>query len=108
MAPPYTMRAVTSCSAAGGRGPSNHELTPIASRDPEDLQTLRRWSEAPHVLAATDDDWGWEHELKRAPDWREQLIAEADGRAIGFVQLIDPALEDSHYWGDCPTNLRAI
>ena len=28
---------------------------------------------------------------------------------IGFVQVIDPALEESHYWGThCPPNLRAI
>ena len=40
--------------------------------------------------------------------WREQLIAEADGVPIGFVQIIDPAEEESHYWGDAPANLRAI
>jgi aminoglycoside 6'-N-acetyltransferase len=73
-----------------------------------DLALLRRWDEAPHVLAATDDDWGWEQELQRSPPWREQLIAEVDGRPIGFLQIIDPRLEDSHYWGDCPENLRAI
>ena len=27
---------------------------------------------------------------------------------IGFVQIIDPAEEESHYWGDVPANLRAI
>jgi aminoglycoside 6'-N-acetyltransferase len=75
---------------------------------PNDLELLRWWSGQPHVLAATDDDWGWETELARAPEWREQLIAELDGRPIGFVQIIDPALEDSHYWGDVGPNLRAI
>lgn len=74
----------------------------------EDVKLLRRWDDAPHVLAASDDDWGWEQELARTPEWREQLIAEADGRPIGFVQIIDPAREDSHYWGDCAENLRAI
>nr|WP_276609648.1 GNAT family N-acetyltransferase [Phragmitibacter flavus] len=54
------------------------------------------------------DDWGWETELKRNPTWREQLIAEIDGKPIGFIQIIDPALEDSHYWGDAAPNLRAI
>ena len=54
------------------------------------------------------EDWGWEHELVRSPDWREQLIAEVEGSPIGFIQIIDPAREDSHYWGDCPTGLRAI
>jgi aminoglycoside 6'-N-acetyltransferase len=27
---------------------------------------------------------------------------------IGFVQIIDPAREESHYWGDAPGGLRAI
>jgi aminoglycoside 6'-N-acetyltransferase len=36
------------------------------------------------------------------------LIAEEGGRPIGFVQIIDPAREESHYWGDCEENLRAI
>ena len=30
--------------------------------------------------------------------WRELLIAEEDGRSIGFVQLIDASEEESHYW----------
>jgi aminoglycoside 6'-N-acetyltransferase len=51
---------------------------------PEDLELLRRWDAAPHVIAATgDEDWHWETELARNPDGREQLIAEVDGRPIG-------------------------
>lgn len=74
-----------------------------------DLALLRRWDEQPHVVAADpNDDWAWEAELGRSPDWREQLIAESCGRPVGFVQIIDPALEESHYWGDVPTGLRAI
>jgi aminoglycoside 6'-N-acetyltransferase len=81
-----------------------------------DLDLLLHWSEQPHVLAATDDDWGWATELDRSPIWREQLIAQIEDRsilqgrrsAIGFIQIIDPALEDSHYWGDVAANLRAI
>ncbi|MBB3062669.1 GNAT family N-acetyltransferase [Microbulbifer rhizosphaerae] len=76
---------------------------------PADLDLLRHWDEQPHVIAADpNDDWGWEMELARNPDWREQLIAELDSRPIGFMQIINPALEDSHYWGDVPENLRAI
>lgn len=76
---------------------------------PDDLALLRRWDEAPHVVASDpNDDWAWETELQRRPDWREQLIAEAGGRPIGFVQIIDPAREDGHYWGDVPAGLRAI
>lgn len=76
---------------------------------PDDLELLRRWDEQPQVVASDPhDDWAWEVELKRSPDWREQLIAEADGRPIGFVQIIDPAREDSHYWGHVSPTLRAI
>jgi aminoglycoside 6'-N-acetyltransferase len=61
------------------------------------------------VLASDpNDDWGWETELARSPAWREQLVAEVDGRPVGFVQIIDPAREDSHYWGEVGENLRAI
>ncbi|ACK67543.1 GCN5-related N-acetyltransferase [Rippkaea orientalis PCC 8801] len=78
-----------------------------ATRD--DLELLRYWDTQPHVIASDpNDDWGWEVELNRTPNWREQLIAEIEGRPIGFIQIIDPAREDSHYWGDVPDNLRAI
>ncbi len=76
---------------------------------PDDLPLLQHWDEQPHVLNADpNDDWGWETELQRSPDWREQLIAEINGRVLGFVQIIDPAREDSRYWGDAPPFLRAI
>ena len=82
------------------------KLRPATSGD---LELLRRWDEQPHVVAADpNDDWGWEIELNRNPGWREQLIAELNGCPIGFVQIIDPALEDSHYWGNVPAGLRAI
>lgn len=74
-----------------------------------DLALLRHWDEQPHVVESDpNDDWEWETELLRHPDWREQLIAELDGRPIGFVQIIDPAREETHYWGDVPDHLRAI
>jgi aminoglycoside 6'-N-acetyltransferase len=76
---------------------------------PSDRTLLEHWDEQPHVVESDpNDDWGWEKELNHQPDWREQLMAEVDGRPIGFVQIIDPAREDSHYWGDCPAHLRAI
>jgi aminoglycoside 6'-N-acetyltransferase len=75
----------------------------------EDLPMLRRWDEQPHVVASDpDDDWNWDTELAETPAWREQLIAEQDGRPIGFLQIIDPAREESHYWGDVSDGLRAI
>jgi aminoglycoside 6'-N-acetyltransferase len=76
---------------------------------PDDLALLRRWDERPHVVAADpNDDWGWEVELGRKPEWREQLIAEIGARPVGFVQIIDPAREESRYWGDVPPGLRAV
>lgn len=81
----------------------------LRSATPDDLELLRYWDTQPHVIASDpNDDWGWEVELNRTPNWREQLIAEIEGRPIGFIQIIDPAREDSHYWGDVPDNLRAI
>ena len=75
----------------------------------DDLPLLEKWDEEPHVIESDpNDDWQWEIELSRSPDWREQLIAEIDGRPIGFIQIIDPALEEDHYWGDVPNHLRAI
>ena len=74
-----------------------------------DLALLRHWDEQPHVIASDpNDDWQWEAELGKDYDWREQLIAELDGRPIGFIEIIDPALEKEHYWGKCETNLRAL
>jgi len=81
----------------------------LRSTTPTDLDLLRHWDEQPHVIASDpNDEWGWEVELDRTPDWREQLIAEVDGRPIGFVQIMDPVREESHYWGDVPKDLRAI
>lgn len=74
-----------------------------------DLELLRHWDQQPHVIASDpNDDWHWEEELGRNYAWREQLIAEMDDRPIGFIQIIDPAEEDSHYWGAVPADLRAI
>ncbi len=76
---------------------------------PADAPMLRHWDEQPHMIASgLNDDWGWETELGLTHDWREQLIAEVDGCAIGFIQTIDPAREETRYWGDVPANLRAV
>ena len=76
-----------------------------------DLALLQHWDQQPHVIASdadADEDWDWEYELQRFPEWREQLIAELDSRPIGCLQIIDPAEEESHYWGSVEANLRAI
>lgn len=81
----------------------------LRSARPTDLSLLLHWQEQPHIIAAgITEDWQWETELQRNPPWREQLIAEVAGRPIGFVQIIDPGLEETHYWGDISENLRAI
>lgn len=77
----------------------------------DDLALLRAWDEEPHVVAATGADSGgfdWAYELPREVDWRELLIAEHAGRPVGMLQIIDPAIEESHYWGDAAPNQRAI
>ena len=81
-------------------------LRPAVSSD---APLLRHWDDQPHVIASDpNDEWQWEDELGRSPAWREQLIAELDGRPIGFVQIIDPHLEETRYWGNVPPGLRAI
>ena len=86
-----------------------NETISLRAATPADVVLLRHWDEQPHVIASDpNDDWRWEVELGRTPDWREQLIAEVDGRPVGFVQIIDPEREETHYWGDVPPNLRAI
>lgn len=75
----------------------------------DDLPLLQHWDKQQHVIDCDpDEDWDWAYELYRFPEWREQLIAEVNERPIGFVQIINPAEEESHYWGDVSQNLRAI
>ncbi|WP_367389214.1 GNAT family N-acetyltransferase [Lewinella sp. LCG006] len=75
----------------------------------QDLEILLFWDAQQHVIDCDpDDDWNWETELLRTPPWREQLIAEKNGTPIGFLQIIDPYHEESHYWGDIEENKRAI
>lgn len=76
---------------------------------PADLGLLKHWSRQPHVIAAIgDDDWQWEKELARKPAWREQFIAEAGGRPIGFLEIIDPSQDDEQYWGCVAPGHRAL
>ena len=96
-------------NSAADTASSGNGFVRLRDADANDVALLRYWDEQPHVIeAGGDDDWQWEIELSRSPDWREQLIAEVDGRPIGFMQIIDPLLEETHYWGDVEANLRAI
>ena len=88
----------------------------------DDVPILERWDTDPDVIAATTmDDEDDDHRTKRAfggLDWRDELaqdsdvsyhlIAEIDGRPVGALQICDPYLEPTHYWGTIEPNMRAI
>jgi aminoglycoside 6'-N-acetyltransferase len=86
----------------------------------DDIAMLLEWDEKEHLQGSYGgdpdfNDWNWVYELRRNDlSWRYQLIAqgvenESHTIPIGFVQIIDPLEEESHYWGiDCEPNLRAI
>ncbi len=91
-----------------GRRGARNRVT-LRSATPADLELLRYWDRAPHILASKgDDDWQWETALAENPPWREQLIAEIDGRPIGFIQIIDPEREETQYWGCVDSGHRAL
>lgn len=46
--------------------------------------------------------------IEADPEWREQLVAELNGEPLGFIQIIDPDREETHYWGKLEANKRAI
>lgn len=74
-----------------------------------DLELLEYWDTQQHVIDSDpDEDWNWAEELPKRYDWREMLVAQINNEPIGFVQIIDPYLEETHYWGDVPQHLRAI
>ncbi len=56
-----------------------------------DLELLRYWDAKQHVIDCDpDDDWNWEEELCRDPEWREQLVAELDGEPLAFCKSLIP------------------
>lgn len=75
-----------------------------------DLELLKYWDTKQHVIDCDPDDydWNWDLELKCDPEWRDQLIAELNTRPIGFIQIIDPYLEETQYWGEIEQNKRAL
>ena len=108
---PVGLNLVRAAGSTADGNPVETAMTMLVLRKATlaDLELVSSWDEQPHVLESDpNDDWGWEQELDREVEWREQLIAEAGGIPIGFVQIIDPAREDSHYWGEIAADLRAI
>jgi aminoglycoside 6'-N-acetyltransferase len=82
----------------------------LRTATPADLGLLKAWDEKSHVQSATGPDGflDWEVELARDVPWREFLMAETSARPIAALQIIDPALEETHYWGHIAPNLRAL
>jgi aminoglycoside 6'-N-acetyltransferase len=84
---------------------------------PDDAAILERWDRDPDVIAShgvdsqSEEMWRdeeWRAEIEAAPPWRRILIGEENGRPVGVIVDIDPALEETHYWGDCGPGLRAF
>lgn len=84
---------------------------------PADAVLLAEWDLEPHVIACSTDDpeadvaFGgiqWREELEDQSDVSHYRIAVAGGRPIGVMQIIDPHLEPTRYWGDIEPNLRAM
>lgn len=72
-----------------------------------DIPLLDQWDQDP-VVAASDpnDDWDWEQTLEA--EGLENLIAELDGRPIGFIQITDLQRDTSAYWGASQPGFMAI
>jgi aminoglycoside 6'-N-acetyltransferase len=83
-----------------------------------DREVLELWDLQPDVIAASSDnrdlekafgdEHDWTHELSMQSDVYQYYVVELDGRPIGAMQVIDPHLEPTHYWGDVEPNLRAL
>lgn len=82
-----------------------------------DADLLTVWDREPHVIACSSDDpeaeiaFGgieWRQELADQSEVSFYRIAEVDGRPIGVMQICDPRLEPTHYWGDIEPGLRAL
>jgi aminoglycoside 6'-N-acetyltransferase len=74
----------------------------------EDLPLLKTWDQETHNFLSDPEDWDWEEELRHPPQGQELLIAQEGSRPLGVLQIIDPAREESHYWGEVEPNLRAV
>lgn len=74
---------------------------------PADIPLLEAWDEEPTVAASDpNDDWDWETTL--AVEGLDNLVAEVDGRPVGFVQITDLARDASRYWGPPQAGFMAI
>ncbi len=75
----------------------------------EDASVLRGWESAPHLDGLLGDgDWQWETALASDRPAHRPFIAEVEDQPIGFLEILDPALDPERYWGDLPPGHRAI
>lgn len=75
----------------------------------DDLDILQWWHQQSHIVdAGPGHDYKWERELKRKPEWRQQLLAINEDNPVGFVQIYDPYEEDTGRWDNVSRKLRAI
>jgi aminoglycoside 6'-N-acetyltransferase len=79
-----------------------------------DLPLLKYWDKKPHVIFATggdsddeEDEW-MKNQLQNPSKFVWIYIAELDSRPIGVIQIVDPANEETHYWGKIEQGLRAM
>jgi aminoglycoside 6'-N-acetyltransferase len=63
-----------------------------------DLALMKRWDRNDHTPPDPDEGWNWEVELGVPSPGRRQIIAELNGRPLGFMQLLDLGLDVSGYW----------
>lgn len=82
-----------------------------------DIPVLERWDVDPDVIAATSDDPNakqafdgaiWPDEIAANSDVSCHYIVELAGRPIAGMQVIDPQLEPTRYWGEVEPGQRAI
>ncbi len=75
-----------------------------------DIPLLDRWERQPHVQQSVGSDgpWDWTPAVTAQADWRRILIAEEDGRPVGFLQMLDPARDEEQYWGPTGSGYRAL
>ncbi|MBO6794777.1 MAG: GNAT family N-acetyltransferase [Balneolaceae bacterium] len=75
----------------------------------EDKALLEYWDTKQHVIDCDPNgSWNWEEDLANDSEFVEQYIAMLDTEPLGYLMIIDPANEPTHYWGDVEQNLRAI
>ncbi|MCR9131494.1 MAG: acetyltransferase [bacterium] len=75
----------------------------------EDLKLLEYWDTKDLVIQSDPNgSWNWEEDLMNDSEFVQQYIAMIDDEPLGYVMIIDPANEPTHYWGEVEQKLRAI